>query len=353
MNKWMKRIIWTILFVVLLFVGAAAGYGAYLTDKVRDSTNDAQEELDRGEKSDKRETTVTPGKDHLSVLFVGVDASEKRSDNQDDRNNLSDALILATFNNDDKSVQLLSIPRDTYTYIPEVERKDKITHAHAYGGIDSTVETVEGLLDVPVDYYVRLNFNSFVEVVNAVGGVKYDVPYDLEEQNSKDQAEAIQLEEGRQLLNGEEALALARTRKQDSDLERGQRQMDLIKAIANEVSSFSSFRSYDDIIDAVGDDMTTNMSFDQMITFKDYFLQENGFEFDTMQLEGEGGFADNGIWYYKTEEDSLEDTQEELRTHLGLPELDSDNNNSWDDEENDFAQDDEEEEDPPNSGTSW
>ncbi|SDJ22633.1 LCP family protein [Salimicrobium halophilum] len=350
MNKWVKRTLWMAGLLVLLFVGTAAGYGAYLTDKVRDSANESHEALDRGGKSDKRQTEITPGEDHLSVLFVGIDASESRTEDNEDRNNLSDALVLATFNDDDKSVQLLSIPRDTYTYIPEVDRKEKITHAHAYGGIDSTVETVEGLLDVPVDYYVRLNFNSFIEVVNAVGGVKYDVPFDLKEKNSNDKFQAIQLEEGRQLLNGEEALALARTRT-DSDIERGQRQMELIKAIAREVSSFSSFRNYDDIIDAVGDDMTTNMDFDQMITFKDYFLQEGGFSFDTMQLEGEGGFFREGedrVWRYMVNEENLYEIQTDLRAHLDLPETEKDSENSWNEDENDFAQEDEE-----NEESSW
>lgn len=320
MKTWLKPTLWILAAVLLLAIGAAAGYGAYLTDKVRESAEDSHEELGRGGKSDKRTTAVTPGEDNLSVLFVGVDASAARLEKNEDRSSLSDALILATFNNDEKSVRLLSIPRDTYTYIPEVDRKDKITHAHAYGGIDSTVETVEGLLDIPVDYYARFNFSAFIEVVNAVGGIKYEVPYDLEEQNSEGKDGAIELEEGRQLLNGEEALALARTRKLDSDLARGQRQMELIKAIAGEMNSFSSFRNYDNIIDAVGEDLTTNMTFDQMIAFKDYFLKEDGFDFKTMQLDGEGGYASNGAWYFMTDEESLEKTKDRLRNHLELPE---------------------------------
>ncbi|WP_347862380.1 LCP family protein [Salimicrobium sp. PL1-032A] len=343
MKKWVKRTLWGTGLLVLLLVGTAAGYGVYLTDKVKDSTNDSHEALDRGEMSDKRETAVTPGEDHFSVLFVGVDGSEARSSSNEDRQNLSDALVLATFNEEGKSIQLLSIPRDTYTYIPEVERKDKITHAHAYGGIDSTVESVEGLLDVPVDYYVRLNFNSFVEVVNSIGGVEYDVPYDLKEQNSRDRDKAIELEEGTQVLNGEEALAVARTRKQDSDLHRGQRQMEMIQAIADEVSSFRSFGNYGKIIDAVGDDMTTNMTFDQMITFKDYFLQEDGFAFETMQLQGEGGFAEKGIWYYMVNDENLHEVQYDLRTHLDLPETEGGSGNSFAEDENDFTQEDTEE----------
>ncbi|MFP3422776.1 LCP family protein, partial [Bacillus sp. SIMBA_161] len=79
----------------------------------------------------------------------------------------SDALVLATLNNEDKSVKLVSIPRDTYTFIPDSGYEDKITHAYALNGPRSTIESVEGLLDVPVDYYMTMNFDAFVDVVDA------------------------------------------------------------------------------------------------------------------------------------------------------------------------------------------
>src|SRR5690606_21377009 len=106
-------------------------------------------------------------------------------------------------------------------YIPEVGYNDKINHAHAFGGPKATIETVEQLLDVPVDYYVKLNFHAFTEVVDVIGGITAEVPYELWESDSNDKKNAIHLLPGEQLLNGEQALALARTRKYDSDIERG------------------------------------------------------------------------------------------------------------------------------------
>uniref|UniRef100_UPI0018E18BBB LCP family protein n=1 Tax=Virgibacillus massiliensis TaxID=1462526 RepID=UPI0018E18BBB len=88
-------------------------------------------EDDGREKSDLRESKVDPNVDNVSVLIMGVGASDLRNNADNAR---SDSLMVATLNKDDKSVKLLSIPRDSYVYIPEVGYKTKINHAHAYGG---------------------------------------------------------------------------------------------------------------------------------------------------------------------------------------------------------------------------
>ncbi|RWZ55045.1 LytR family transcriptional regulator [Halobacillus fulvus] len=313
-SRTLKIVLWSVALVLLIGVGAAAGYAAYLMDQVRETADQSVQKLERGDKSDMREQVVNPGDDHISVLFIGVDGSEVR-----EGSTRSDALVLASFNDDDKSVKMVSIPRDSYTYIPEIGYEDKITHAHAFGGVDATVETVEQMFDVPVDYYVRLNFDSFVEVVDAMGGVQYDVPYDLMEQNSKGQLQAIELEEGYQRLNGEEALALARTRKYDNDLARGQRQMELIEEIARQSLNTRSIRNIDTILSTISDNLKTNLTFNEMIAFKDYFLQENGLTYEKMQLNGSGTYI-NGGYYYAVEDSSLSNIQDELRTHLGLME---------------------------------
>ncbi|WP_173915604.1 LCP family protein [Halobacillus sp. Marseille-Q1614] len=323
-RKKVKIFLWSILFLVLMTIGATAGYAAFLTDKARDTANSSHESLERGGKSDKRDQAVTPISNSTSVLFIGVDDSDKRSTTYSATR--SDALVLATFNNDNKSVKLVSIPRDSYTYIPEVGYNDKITHAHAFGGTDATIETVENLLDVPVDYYVRLNFNSFIDVIDSLNGVQFDVPFDLSEQNSEDKAGAIVLEEGYQTVSGEEALALVRSRQYDSDLARGERQMEMIEAIVNKAASVGSIKNYGNVIESIGDNMKTNLSFNEMTAYKDYVLSENGLNFEEMQLEGEGGYID-GIWYYQINETSLMNIQDSLQSHLDIQ--DSSSNNSF------------------------
>ena len=102
------------------------------------------------------------------------------------------------------------------------------------------MEAVEKLLQVPVDYFVKFNFNSFTKIVDGLDGIEVDVPVEFTEQNSKDEPDTIHLKKGLQKLNGEEALALARTRHIDSDAMRGQRQQLVMEAILSKLKSVGS-----------------------------------------------------------------------------------------------------------------
>jgi LCP family protein required for cell wall assembly len=173
----------------VLITGTA--YGIYLVKKAETAADNSYEAIQDREGSVLREEAVKPLEDNVSILFIGVDDSEARD--QSESNTRSDALILATLNNKDKTVKLVSIPRDSYVYIPEVDYEDKITHALSHGGAKTTIETVEELLDVPVDYYVKMNFNAFIDVVDALDGIYADVPYDHLEKDEND-VYTVQLE---------------------------------------------------------------------------------------------------------------------------------------------------------------
>ncbi len=315
-KKRRKRIVIWVLTPLLVLLIAAGTYGAFLYQKAQSVVNDSYQPLDRD--STKRTSTVDPDLHNTSILFIGVDESETRGTNINGR---SDALMIATFNKNAKSVKLLSIPRDAYVYIPEVGYKDKITHAHANGGPKTTIETVEELLDIPIDYYVKLNFNAFIDMVDALGGIEVEVPYSFTEQDSNDIADAISLEEGLQELDGEEALALARTRKLDSDIERGKRQQEILKAIFAKTVSVGSISKYSDLIEAVGNNMTTDLSFNDMKSFLNYATAGTSMEIETLTIEGEDLWLakKNGrVYYYQLNEDSLETVKSNLKIHLGL-----------------------------------
>ena len=227
----------------------------------------------------------------------------------------TDALILTTFNVKDKSVKMVSIPRDSYVYIPERGKKDKITHAHVYGGTDATIETVEELFDIPVDYFFKLNFNAFIDVVDALGGITVDVPITFTEQDSKDQADAIHLRKGLQELDGEEALALARTRKIDNDIERGKRQQLVLKAIIDKAVSVGSITKYGDVMESMGNNLTTNMDFGEMLGLFNYALA--GLNIESLAIEGEDTKI-KGIYYYELLESSVKEISETFENHLEL-----------------------------------
>lgn len=307
-----RRLLLAILIPIFLLAISAVTYGGYLFTKAADVAADSKVDLARGEQSEKRVEAVDPKQDSISILMMGVDDSNSRDFGEATR---TDALILATFNVNEKSVKMTSIPRDSYVYIPVEETKDKITHAHAYGGPEATIEAVEELFDIPVDYYVKLNFNAFIDVVDELGGITVDVPISFTEQDSKDTAGAIHLEEGMQELDGEEALALARTRKIDSDIERGKRQQLVLKAIIDKAISAGSITKYGSVMESMGDNLTTNMEFGEMLGLFDYATA--GLNIESLTLEGQDARI-NGIYYYDLDDTSVAEISETFQTHLEM-----------------------------------
>lgn len=309
-RKKRRRVVSTILFVVLFTVLTAGGYGAFLYSKAQSVIDDSYKPLDR--QSDKRDKQVNPDVDNISVLFVGIDDSEARNFESASR---TDALMLATLNEKDKSIKLLSIPRDSLVYIPSKGYEDKINHAYGKGGITSTIETVEELLDVPVDYYVQMNFEAFIDVVDALDGIEVEVPFELREKDSTDRNGAVYLKPGLQTLDGEEALALARTRKLDNDIERGKRQQEILKSIMKKAASAKSITKYSDVMEAVGDNMQTDLSFSEMKALIDYATAGSSLDVETMSLLGADATID-GVYYYQLDEEALQQTILDLKTHL-------------------------------------
>ncbi|SMQ84295.1 transcriptional attenuator, LytR family [Bacillus sp. OV166] len=301
-----RFLLWIVMPILLLIIGATA-YGGFLYNKAESVMNKSYKPIERDTKA-----KANVKLENTSILFIGVDDSEKRKSNGRSR---SDALMLATFNKKEKSIKLLSIPRDSYVHIPEKDIYTKITHAHAYGGVKLTLETVEELLDVPVDYYVKMNFNAFIDVINALDGVKVDVPFTFSEQDSQDHAKAITLKKGVQELDGEQALAFARTRKMDSDIQRGQRQQQIFKAILSKGSSIKSISNYTDVMEAVGKNMSTDLTFDQMKSFISYIQAGSGIDVESLSLKGSDSYIDR-VYYYQLDETALEETKSTLKTHL-------------------------------------
>lgn len=301
------KVLGVLLIVALILTGT---YAVYLYRQAHHAAEGAFESIGR-DGSKLRTEKVEPYEDNVSILFIGVDDSDVRNESR----SRSDALMLATLNNDDKSVKLVSIPRDSLVYIPEVGYEDRINHAHAFGGPEATIETVEGLLDVPVDYYVKMNFHAFIDVVDALGGITVDVPYERLEKDENDQY-TIQLEPGVQELDGQHALALARTRMLDNDVERGKRQQMILEAIMDEATSVSSISKYGNVIKAIGDNMATDLSFDDMKALAAY-LKDGKPAIETISLEGDDDMS-TGAYYWLLDEEKLEETSELLRSHLGL-----------------------------------
>ncbi|WP_377889821.1 LCP family protein [Alkalihalobacillus sp. R86527] len=313
----------SVLIVLTLLVIGVTGYGGYLFYKVSTASNQSVMEPERGTQSALREEGVDIGKDHFSVLLLGVDDRKESSEGR------SDAMMVATFNQDDKSMKLLSIPRDSYVNIPG-QGKDKITHAHAYGGIDLTIQTVEGMLGIPIDEVVRVNFDAFKTVIDEIGGIDVSIENQrVVDQLYKESKGEISLHVGENTLGGEEALAFARTRKADSDIMRGKRQMEVITASIDKLSSLSSVPKYGGVLERIGENLTMSMSFKEALSL--YPFVSNLKSIDKIQLSGEN-YQPGSTYYLKLDEPTLSEAKKELRNHLNI-EGTSDNLNAFNHEE--------------------
>ncbi|WP_214703380.1 MULTISPECIES: LCP family protein [unclassified Exiguobacterium] len=302
------KVVLIVLGVVLLIGGSAFGYFVFKANETAENTN---KELERGDKSERREETIDLTKDHFSVLLAGVDGGASLEEGR------SDSLMVATFNKKSRQVTLVSIPRDSYVDIIIDDNdpfKDKINHAYAYGGIDATISTVENLLDIPIDYYATINFDGIEDLVDAVGGVEIDVLIPISGQATGN----VELEPGVQVLNGKEALAYARMRKQDpaGDIGRAGRQQQVIEAIINEATTINSFTKLNRIMNAVGENIRTNMSLSEASQLQPYVKSLKSFNRET--LEGTD-LTLNGVYYYELDPTDLRDAQALLQTELGMP----------------------------------
>ncbi|MGK0576830.1 LCP family protein [Macrococcus capreoli] len=270
------------------------------------------------EKSALRDKAVDPSMDHISILFLGIDDSlSRRKNGQKETEARTDAMILATFDRSHKQIRLVSIPRDTLAYIPSVKQYDKITHAHAEGGPESSMKAVENIFNVPVDYYARVNMQAFVDIVDELGGIDFNVPFDIDEPTKLDKGR-IKVKKGKQHINGDQALALVRSRHVDTDLGRGKRQMQMIEAIVKKAKDTNSISKLDDLVEIVGNNAKHNLTFDNITSLASYYTS-NDVEFKQTQLKGTD-YMYNGIYYYNPVFDHIYEISKLLRKDLQLPE---------------------------------
>ena len=248
--KIFKKIIIALLVLVTLGTGAGFYYvyskldSIYVEDK---SAVDSEESNDEGHIVD----GVT------NVLLVGTDGR------RDDKGNRSDGMMIATMNYNTKQVKLSSIARDTYVEIPGYG-KEKITHAYAYEGIDLLKEVFKVNFDIDIDKYIVVNFISFIDVIDEIGGVVVNVtPEDIKPLNSvidscysyvedraNIQAKQYIEEAGNQRLNGYQALAFSRIRKHDSAYDRDGRHREVAESIYQQFikTGLDEFKNSTDII---------------------------------------------------------------------------------------------------------
>lgn len=196
-----------------------------------------------------KEVDVT--KETFAVYISGIDtygeiASVSRSD----------VNMVMIVNPKIRQMLLISIPRDYYVQLNGTKgAKDKLTHAGIYG-IDMSIKTIEDLLELDINYYIKVNFTSVIDIVNAIGGL------DVYSEYSFISYSGYRFKKGLNSVNGKQALDFARTRKafSDGDRQRGKNQQAVIEAIVRKVTDKSIITKYNSLLNAVNGKYQTNMS---------------------------------------------------------------------------------------------
>lgn len=185
---------------------------------------------------------------------------------------LSDMNMLIIVNPNTNTITTVPIPRDSYVPNPAYDyQNDKLTHT-GNNGITNTVKAVENMLQVNVDFYVKISFTSLMDIVNTLGGIDVNVGISFCEQNSERSfaaSDEICLNAGEQTLNGEQALAYARHRHSyvNQDIGRNDAQLRIIKSIIKKMISTDGISKIDDVLNVASKYMITNFSDEQLSSF--------------------------------------------------------------------------------------
>ncbi|WP_211748400.1 LCP family protein [Paenibacillus sp. Marseille-Q4541] len=265
MTRKTKRTVWTVLAVIAVTAALLAVY--YFTSVV----NELQDLNKEGEDSpfynvEKVDQEITPdppkweGKEPVNILLMGVDA-RGLSDGEVPR---SDTMLVASLDPVSKKISLFSLLRDTYTEIPGYGR-DRINTAITHGP-NVAMQAAGDLLGIPIQYYIYTDFQGFIELVDAVGGVDFEVEKDMSYVSKADNHEYdIDLKKGMQHLDGQKALMYVRFRHDAmSDFSRTERQRELLKSIADKMQTTTSIAKLPSILSEVNPYIDTNLTLNDM-----------------------------------------------------------------------------------------
>ena len=204
----------------------------------------------------------------FTILLLGIDSEGQGIKESSSFN--GDTIMLVSFDPVTLNATIFSIPRDTYVKMACGGRLNKI-NAASWGGTSCMVKTVQDLTGINVDYYAKINFKGVVDLVNVLGGVTVNVPISFCEQNSnREFGDAlICLEPGVQKLDGEQALAFARHRHSLplGDFQRAQHQQMIVEAMIQSMKSVRSVNDFYSILNAISNNIDTNMSTNEMLSF--------------------------------------------------------------------------------------
>lgn len=295
----LKKFVIALLVLIVLIPASAFGYLYFKLDSIYDKNADST----LLEKTDyKKEKNIT------NILLVGTDGTNLSEKSR------SDSMMILTIDNKNKSLKLTSLARDTYVNIPG-HGMQKLTHAYAYGGINLLVKTVESNFELDIQNYVVVNFYSFMDIVDTLGGVTVDVKeseinelnsvmvegYNISKNPNKGPLKSI-THSGVQKLNGYQALGFGRIRHNDDALERDRRQREIIQGLIQGLQNLP-LTKYPDLVNTILPYVKTNMKPTEIIGLGTDVLSIGNFNLKQLEFPPEeyskGGIVDNAGWVWQ------------------------------------------------------
>lgn len=270
----------------------------------------------------------------FTILLMGVDSTSDIMNANAAFN--GDTLMVISFNPHTLNATVFSIPRDTYVPIACLNgESSKINSSAAYGS-QCVINTVQNLIDIPIDYYVKIDFKGVVELVNALGGIDITVPdgIDFCEQNSKRSHKAVDIQcikSGYQHMDGEKALAFSRHRHTllTGDFQRVQHQQLVVEGMANSTKNLTSVNDFYAVLNAISNNIDTNMKTKEMLNLygvlKNIVMGSNNGSMINIQRTYLTGYdltmyvnnLRSNVYTFQYSEQSLEEIKNALKITLG------------------------------------
>ncbi len=231
---------------------------------------------------------------YVNVLMLGLDKDETRSD----------VMMIAQLNLDTNSVNVLQIPRDTYVKNNRNDRK--INSAYGSGGVETSIKEVKTLVDIDLEKYAVITTSGFRDVIDAVGGIYYDIPQDMDYDDPLQDLH-IHLKKGYQLLDGDKAEQYVRCRYiyPTGDIGRVEAQSDFLKEAFSQITE--RYKSGGDInteklISTLGDMIDTNFTLEEMLKYAPYLLSVDIQNLNIMILAGQAEYRNGGSYFIPDDE---------------------------------------------------
>ncbi len=225
-------------------------------------------------------------RDIINVLLIGSDASAEEAGraNITEKGN-TDVMMLVSINQVDKKIKLVSFMRDSYTYMDQFDRYAKLNAACANGGPAYLVETIENDYKIEIDGYAMVDFDSFTQVIDVLGGVNVDVPAYVANHLSSEK-KGVYFPSGENvLLNGEQALRFSRVRKTDAngDISRVARQRQVVNALIEKAKS-ATLAEINEVADVMLANVRTNISKKSIISYASKAVTEGWANYEITEL---------------------------------------------------------------------